>query len=89
MLWSFLLGGFSQPLGAGIAALWFALANKGDSAPGETAYGAMFAVTAGIMTSVALQIFSESMTLTHRKGLCMAFAFLGMGILGISSALTA
>lgn len=88
MFWSSLLGGASQPLGAGVAALWFRLAGRGDSAPGEGVYGAMFAVTAGIMASVALQLFGESLDLTHSRNLCMVFAFVGMGILGASSALT-
>ncbi|KAK5128050.1 hypothetical protein LTR85_005167 [Meristemomyces frigidus] len=86
---SFVLGGLSQPIGAGVAALWFKLAGKGDWAPSEGVYGAMFAVTAGIMASVALQLFSESLDLTHSRMLCLSFAFIGMGILGISSALTA
>lgn len=89
MMWSFLLGGCSQPLGAGVAALWFKIAGSGDYAPGEGIYGGMFAVTAGIMASVALQLFSESLDLTHNRGLCMIFAFVGMAILGVSSALTA
>ncbi|TKA80986.1 hypothetical protein B0A49_01046 [Cryomyces minteri] len=89
MFWSSLLGGFSQPCGAAVAALWFRLAGSSGSAPGEEVYGAMFAVTAGIMASVALQLFSESLDLTHNRGLCMGFAFVGMGVLGVSSALTA
>lgn len=89
MFWSSLLGGVSQPLGAGAAALWFKLAGRGDMAPGDTVYGCMFAVTAGVMTSVALQLFSESLSLTHSRQLCIAFAFIGMGILGLSFALTA
>lgn len=89
MAWSFVLGGCSQPLGAGVAALWFKIAGNGNLAPGEGIYGGMFAVTAGIMASVALQLFSESLDLTHNRGLCMIFAFVGMGILGVSSALTA
>ncbi|MCJ1479857.1 hypothetical protein MMC06_000011 [Schaereria dolodes] len=89
MFWSSLLGGVSQPLGAGIAAVWFKAAGRGDMAPGDRIYGGMFAVTAGIMTSVALQLFSESLGLTHNRNLCIAFAFIGMGILGISFALTA
>lgn len=89
MFWSSLLGGASQPLGAGVAALWFRLAGHGHTAPGEGVYGAMFAVTAGIMASVALQLFGESLDLTHSRNLCMIFAFVGMGILGVSSALTA
>lgn len=89
MFWSSLLGGASQPLGAGIAALWFKAAGSGSSAPGETVYGCMFGITAGIMASVALQLFSESLTMTHNRNLCIASAFVGMGILGISFALTA
>ena len=45
MVWSSILGGVSQPLGAGVAALWFKIAGRGDLAPGEGVYGAMFAVT--------------------------------------------
>ena len=89
MFWSFLLGGVSQPLGAGIAALWFKIAGKTDMAPSETVYGCMFAITAGIMASVALQLFSESLGLTHNRHLCIFFAFVGMGVLGLSFALTA
>ena len=89
IFWSSLLGGVSQPLGAGVAALWFKIAGKGDAAPGDVVYGCMFAITSGIMASVALQLFSESLSLTHNRNLCTAFAFLGMGILGISFALTA
>ena len=89
MFWSSLLGGVSQPLGAGVAALWFKVAGRGANAPGERVYGCMFAITAGIMASVALQLFSESLTMSHNRNLCIGFAFLGMTILGISFALTA
>ncbi|KAM0794102.1 Zinc/iron permease [Usnea florida] len=89
IFWSSLLGGVSQPLGAGVAALWFRIAGNGDAAPGDVVYGCMFAITSGIMASVALQLFSESLSLTHNRNLCTAFAFIGMGILGISFALTA
>ena len=89
MFWSSVLGGVSQPLGAGVAALWFKIAGKSDKQPDDVVYGCMFSVTAGIMASVALQLFSESLTLTHNRHLCTAFAFIGMGMLGISYALTA
>lgn len=89
IFWSSLLGGISQPLGAGIAALWFSVAGKTGTTPGETVYGCMFAITAGIMTSVALQLFSESIDIAHNGNLCITFAFVGMGILGLSFALTA
>ena len=84
-----ILGGASQPLGAGIAELWFQAANQRGMKPDEKVYGCMFAITSGIMTSVALQLFSESLGLTHNKTLCIVWAFVGMGVLGLSSALTA
>jgi ZIP family zinc transporter len=89
MFWSSLLGGISQPLGAGIAALWFKLAQNTDHVPGFAVYGCMFGITAGIMTSVAIQLFVESMSLNHNSNLVTASALVGMAIMGISSALTA
>ncbi|KAJ4318863.1 Zinc transporter [Neodidymelliopsis sp. IMI 364377] len=93
MFWSALLGGVSQPLGAGCAALWFKVAGRGKEdgvgEPGEKVYGCMFAITAGIMAMVSLQLLGESLDLTHSRKLCFAGAFVGMGVLGVSSALTA
>ncbi|OAF99228.1 uncharacterized protein CC84DRAFT_1191206 [Paraphaeosphaeria sporulosa] len=93
MFWSTILGGVSQPLGAGVAALWFKIAKRrageGEGEPGELVYGVMFGVTAGIMAMVSLQLLGESLELTHSRKLCFASAFAGMGILGVSSALTA
>ncbi|KAK3375251.1 Zinc/iron permease [Podospora didyma] len=89
MLWSTLLGGCSQPLGAGVAALWFKLADHSQFVIDNTAYAALFAVTAGIMTSVALQLFVESLSLNHNRNLSIGFAFLGMTLLGVSNALVA
>ena len=101
MLWASLLGGASQPMGAGIAAAWFAIQgrHKGDGnpdcpgggpgGPGFEVYGCMFAVTAGIMTSVALQLFVEGVQLSHRKEICIGAAVAGMCLLAGSNALTA
>ncbi|KAH8805576.1 ZIP zinc transporter [Xylogone sp. PMI_703] len=89
MSWSSVLGGLSQPLGAGVAAAWFQFAGKTGRTPGSVGYGCMFAVTAGIMTSVALSLFVESLSFNHDRNLCMAFAFIGMTIMGLSNALTA
>lgn len=91
MVWSAFLGGLSQPIGAGVAALWFNIAQGGDGtgAPGAGVYGGLFAVTSGVMASVALSLFSESLSLSHNKHICMAFAFLGIAILGLSSAMVA
>lgn len=88
MFWAALLGGVSQPLGAGIAALWFKIAGHEGHKPGTAVYGFMFAITAGIMASVALHLFVESLSLTHNRQLCVAFGFVGMAIMGMSNALT-
>ena len=89
LFWSSLLGGLSQPLGAGIAVLWFHLASHAHMAPSSVAYACMFAITAGIMVSVALQLFVEALSLDHNRNLCIFFAFLGMALLGISSVVAA
>jgi ZIP family zinc transporter len=91
MMWSALLGGVSQPLGAGVAALSFKIAGKrkGEDEMEDRVYGCMFAVTSGIMAMVSLQLLGESLDLTHSRRLCFISAFCGMGILGLSSALTA
>ncbi len=87
LMWSWLLGGFSQPCGAAMAVLWFKIANRSQLAIDNTAYACMFACTAGIMTSVALQLFVESLSLNHNRNLSIFFAFLGMTLLGVTNAL--
>lgn len=88
---SSVLGGFTQPLGASIG--WLVIKWWGSGSGGEdvgidfTAYAILFAVTAGIMASVALQLFVESLSLNHNRNLSMTFAFLGMVLLGVSNAI--
>lgn len=92
MFWSSLLGGISQPAGAGIAALWiWGSGHTGHDSMGPSwgVYGGMFAMTAGVMTSVALQLFSEGLGLTHHRNMGIVFAVAGMGLMGFSFALTA
>ncbi|KAL1957217.1 hypothetical protein VTO42DRAFT_6251 [Malbranchea cinnamomea] len=98
MIWSSLLGGISQPAGAGIAVLWIWGVRKGtppgDGSTGSAdmswaVYGGMFAATAGVMTNVALQLFSESLRRSRDHAMCIGFAVAGMAILGLSFALTA
>ena len=91
ILWSSMLGGLSQPAGAGIAALWIWCARRAGDAtapPPWALYGGVFAVTAGVMTSVGLQLLGEALRLTHRQGLCIGWAIAGMGVVGVSFALT-
>ena len=89
LLWSFLLGSVSQPLGAAIAMSWFEIVGRDGQVPGEGAYGCMFAITAGIMTSVALTLLLEAISLSHNRNLCIAFGFTGMAMMGMSNALKA
>lgn len=86
LAWSSILGGLSQPLGAAIAVLWFRVADGTHLSPGAVAYACMFAITAGIMVSVALQLFAEALCLDHNRNLCIFFGFLGMALLGVSNA---
>ncbi|KAF8475976.1 Zinc/iron permease [Kalaharituber pfeilii] len=85
ILWASLLGGLSQPVGAFVAWLWLK-AHKGGP-PSEVGYGILFAVTAGIMSNVAVQLFGQAVSIYHNLKVPVIFAFLGMGILGISSAM--
>ena len=94
MLISTVLGGVSQPLGAGVAALWFKVQGRARNGSAEdtgmeTVYGCMFAITSGIMAMVSLQLLGESLDMTNSRRLCFVSAFAGMGILGLCSALTA
>lgn len=90
MLVSAVLGGVSQPLGAAVAALSFRVAGRrGEGEVQDRVYGCMFGATAGIMAMVSLQLLGESLDLTHSRRLCFVSAFVGMGVLGVSSALTA
>lgn len=98
ILWASLLGGLSQPAGALCAYLWFKSSgrythggdNDGDEEGGasQVAYGILFAVTAGIMCNVALQLYGQAVGIYHSQRLPMICAFVGMGVLGCSFAVT-
>ncbi|CAZ85364.1 unnamed protein product [Tuber melanosporum] len=83
ILWASLLGGLSQPLGAGIAALGM-LNGGGEVAGHEWGYGVLFAATSGIMCSVGLQLFSQAVGLHHGGRVPFVWGFLGMGVVGVS-----
>ena len=85
--WAALLGGLSQPLGAGVAVLWFTIAGDKQVGVNNTAYACLFAGTAGIMVSVALQLFVESLGLKHDREMSILFGFGGMMLMGVSNAL--
>ncbi|KAG6029192.1 hypothetical protein E4U41_000449 [Claviceps citrina] len=87
--WSAVLGGLSQPVGAGLAALWFKLAQRSNISPNAVVYACLFAITSGIMVSVGLQLFVEGLSLNHDRNMSIFFAFLGMTVLGLSNALFA
>lgn len=93
ILWASLLGGLSQPAGALCAFLWFRSASDGtgDGVEGDktnVVYGVLFAVTAGIMCNVALQLYGQAVGIYHSQRLPMVCAFVGMGVLGVSFAMT-
>ncbi|KAI5780166.1 ZIP zinc transporter-domain-containing protein [Peziza echinospora] len=85
ILWASILGGLSQPAGALFASIWLD-SNKG-APPSEVVYGILFAITAGIMSNVGLQLYGQAVSIYHNQKLPLIFAFLGMSILGISFAM--
>lgn len=87
LIYATVLGGLSQPLGALIATLWFYTFGSGAGVS-HTLYGCMFAITGGIMMSVGISLFCEAMAFNHNRNLCICFAFVGMGILGITGSLS-
>ena len=87
LAWASALGGLSQPLGALIAFLVLEVSKNSQMAPNAVAYACLFAVTSGMMISVGLQLFVESLSLNHDRNLCILFAFLGMALLGVSNAI--
>ena len=92
MFWASLLGGLSQPVGALCAYLWFRSTRDEDGNEDvesrDVAYGVLFAVTAGIMCNVALQLYGQAVGIYHSQRLPMVCAFVGMGVLGVSFAMT-
>ena len=84
VLWASLIGCGSQPLGAAMAIVWFQAV--GDAR--EDLYGGLFAVTAGVMISLAFSLFSEALVLTLRSEWCSWFVFLGMAVLSSTFAWT-
>jgi ZIP family zinc transporter len=84
-----IIGGLSQPAGAGVAVAWFKIVGRHGGTPSDVIFGIMFAVTSGIMASVAISLFTDSLDHANNKTLCTGFAFLGIVIMGASQALTA
>lgn len=85
ILWASVLGGLSQPAGALCAHLW--LRSHEGGPPSPTIYGILFAITAGIMSNVALQLYGQAVSAYHNHRVPMVFAFMGMGVLGLSFAI--
>lgn len=84
VFWALLIGCGSQPLGAAMAIIWFK--TGGDAR--KDLYGGLFAVTAGVMISLAFSLYSEALVLTLRSAWCSWFVFLGMAIISSTFAWT-
>ena len=87
LAWASILGGLSQPLGALLAFIVLEASKNSHMAPDAVTYACLFAITAGMMVSVALQLFVESLSLNHNRNICIFFGFLGMVLLGLSNVL--
>lgn len=71
MTWASLLGGLSQPAGALCAYIWFRSTRDGDGndvvGGRDAMYGVLFAITAGIMCNVALQLYGQAVGIYHSQ----------------------
>lgn len=89
MGYSLILGGLSQPLGAGLAAVWFAIAGTTDHTPGHVVYGCLFGAVSGIMAAVAIMLLLEGVAINHSQPWCGFWVLFGFLLFGLSTALRA
>lgn len=91
---AFVLGGLSQPLGALLAwgLLRSGLFPGGDDpvSNGKTqlVFGFIVSITAGFLSIIGLQMYGTAISFGGHQATTMAFAFLGILIIGLSSSLS-
>lgn len=80
-----LLGGCSQPVGAVLA---WGLFKSEVSRDANMTFGLLVAVTSGFLSIIGLQMYGASITYGGKQSITLAFAFLGIAIIGLSYCLT-
>ncbi|CAN6674858.1 zinc-regulated transporter 3 [Trichomonascus vanleenenianus] len=82
ILTAVVLGGFSQPIGAFFAWLYFR--NKATNEY-NLLFGVLMATTAGLLSIIGLQMYGASVAFGGKQSNTLMFAFLGITIIGLSS----
>jgi ZIP family zinc transporter len=91
---AFVLGGLSQPFGALLAWGLFSsglIPGSDDSmSNGKTpiVFGLIVSITAGFLSIIGLQMYGTAISFGGHQTTTMAFAFLGIAIIGLSSSLS-
>jgi ZIP family zinc transporter len=80
-----LLGGCSQPVGAVLA---WGLFKSEVSRDANMTFGLLVAITSGFLSIIGLQMYGASITYGGKQSTTLAFAFLGIAIIGLSYCLT-
>lgn len=82
------LGGFSQPLGAGVGYVFMRYYNMDDIDVGTLnhVFGVSMGVTAGFLTVIALSMYGSAVSFSGRPNQVMVWCLLGMATIGASSA---
>lgn len=80
-----LLGGCSQPVGALLA---WGMFKSEISRDANMTFGLLVAVTSGFLSIIGLQMYGASITYGGKQSTTLAFAFLGIAIIGLSYCLT-
>lgn len=81
---AFLLGGCSQPVGALLAWGFFKSQLSEDA---NLTFGLLVAITSGFLSIIGLQMYGASVTYGGKQSKTLAFAFLGISIIGFSYSL--
>ncbi|CCH46216.1 Zinc-regulated transporter [Wickerhamomyces ciferrii] len=84
---TFLLGGFSQPVGAAIA--YLALSGKDiDKNASFYVFGILMSITSGFLSVISLQLFASSINFGGHTNTVIKWCLVGVVIIQISSTLT-
>jgi ZIP family zinc transporter len=86
ILASIVLGGLSQPIGGILA--WVLFKSKLNTDANLT-FGLLVSITAGFLSIIGLQMYGASVTYGEKQSTSLAFAFLGIAIIGFSYCLIA
>lgn len=92
VLAAIVLGGFSQPLGALLAWVFFHYENIPSNGPQDKSnliFGVIVSITAGFLSIIGLQMYGTAIAFGGQQRIAMFYAFLGIAFIGTGYCLTA